>query len=226
MCAPEQFGSGAFVFEPVKIMRVYLQYMKQNEIEWLKVNYADVEYWIAMPGYEGAYMISSWGRAKSIRFKEDRILKPCANKNTGYIQYHLSKNNKQINCYAHRKVGEAFIPNPNNLHCINHRDENIKNNRVDNLEWVSQKENVNYRGAQERRVESLRKFKNTNPEKYNKRYIYHMKPVAQYTLEGILVTTYPSLAEAGRQTGFLKGQISRCCNKKQKSAYGYIWKFI
>ena len=55
---------------------------------------------------------------------------------------------------------------------------------------------------------------------------YTKKGVEQYSLDGFLVNTYPSASEAGRETGFAKGHIIDCCNGKQKSAYGYIWRYV
>ena len=63
---------------------------------------------------------------------------------SGYKQYRLSKNNEKINFYAHRLVAEAFLPNPNNLPIVNHKDGNKLNNNLDNLEWVSYSENCEH----------------------------------------------------------------------------------
>lgn len=54
---------------------------------------------------------------------------------------------------------------------------------------------------------------------------YTQKAVEQYK-DGFLVKTYPSATEAGRQTGFAKNHIMDCCNGKQKSAYGYVWRYV
>lgn len=55
---------------------------------------------------------------------------------------------------------------------------------------------------------------------------YTQKGVEQYSLDGYIIKTYPSASEAGRETGFAKGHIIDCCNGKQKSAYGYIWRYV
>ena len=71
----------------------------------------------------------------------ERILKPSGAK---YRQVILCKNGKTKQGLLHRLVAEAFIPNPDNLPCINHKDENPLNNRADNLEWCSYKYNNEY----------------------------------------------------------------------------------
>ena len=61
-----------------------------------------------------------------------------------YMEVNLSKNNKVTHYLIHRLVAQAFIPNPNNLPQVNHKDENRENNRVDNLEWCTAEYNTNY----------------------------------------------------------------------------------
>lgn len=111
-----------------------------------------IEIWSPIKGYEGYYEVSSYGVVRSVQRKsldrwgkyclrKGRILKPC---NRRYSMVVLSKNGKARNCLVHRLVAEAFIPNPHNWSVVNHKDENKLNNRMDNLEWCSQKYNINY----------------------------------------------------------------------------------
>lgn len=84
------------------------------------------------------YIIYSDGRVFSKnchRFLKGKI------DNVHYLIYNLRVNGKPVYRYAHRLVAETFIPNPNNLPVVNHKDENRLNNNIDNLEWVSHKEN-------------------------------------------------------------------------------------
>ena len=104
------------------------------------------EIWKDIKGYEGLYQVSNLGRVKSLPRKnhpkeEFRNLSPDSK---GYLRVNLFKNNKGKTHKVHRLVAEAFIPNPNNYPQVNHKDENKANNNVDNLEWCTNKYNVNY----------------------------------------------------------------------------------
>ena len=106
------------------------------------------EIWKDIEGYEGLYQVSNWGRVKSLaRIDEnnhpvkERIMKP--SKSFGYLYVSLSKHGKYKRIRIHRLVAIAFIPNPDNKEEVGHKDETRTNNHVDNLEWVSKKENNN-----------------------------------------------------------------------------------
>ena len=104
------------------------------------------EEWRDIIGYEGLYQVSNLGRVKSFLYyngTNERIIKPIQLKN-GYYNISLSKNKINKKEYIHRLVAKAFIPNPNNYPIINHKDENPSNNCVNNLEWCTQKYNMNY----------------------------------------------------------------------------------
>lgn len=186
------------------------------------------EEWRDIAGYEGQYQVSNLGNVKSLdkyvnhfgggkRLRKGKILKPNTD-NVGYKYIVIYKNKKNKTYKIHRLVAQAFIPNPDNLPQVNHKDENKLNNTVDNLEWCDCKYNVNYGTAIQRRVEK------------------QSKPVLQYTLNGEFVAEYPSIMEASRQTGINQAHISDCCNKKKRKAInglyyirnstgGYFWKF-
>ena len=92
-------------------------------------------------GYEGQYAVTEDGKVWS--YKTKRFLVTSVHRN-GYIKVSLWKNNKQKTYFMHRLVAEAFIPNPDNLPQVNHKDENKTNNCVSNLEWCTHKYNNNY----------------------------------------------------------------------------------
>lgn len=101
-------------------------------------------------GYEGLYAVTSCGRVWSYTSKKFLSF----NKNKfGYIQVLLWKNNK-CKCFkVHRLVAEAYIPNPENLPQVNHKDEVKIHNWINNLEWCTAKYNTNYGTCVKRRVE-------------------------------------------------------------------------
>lgn len=113
------------------------------------------EIWKDVKGYEGLYLVSNLGRVKGIervtKYKEDakkgkqhfvkEKIKNISEKQNGYQVVNLYKNNKGKSEYLHRVVANAFLPNPENLPTVNHKDFNKKNNCVDNLEWCSYADN-------------------------------------------------------------------------------------
>ena len=120
-----------------------------------------IEEWRPVVGYEGLYEVSSYGRVKSLdkydsmnRFLRGRILRLFTD-GLGYLRAQLYSNSKRKSFLVHRLVAQAFIPNPDNLPQVNHRDENPSNDNVDNLEWCDGKYNVNY-GTRIDRIRDIR----------------------------------------------------------------------
>ena len=119
------------------------------------------EEWRPIVGYEGLYEVSSYGRVRSLdkydsmnRFLRGRILRLFTD-GLGYLRAQLYSNSKRKSFLVHRLVAQAFIPNPDNLPQVNHRDENPSNDNVDNLEWCDGKYNVNY-GTRIDRIRDIR----------------------------------------------------------------------
>ena len=167
-----------------------------------------MEIWKAIAGYEGIYEVSDLGRVKSLKYGKERILKPGGDTH-GYLRVSLCKDGQKTPSLVHRLVSEAFIPNPNNLETVNHKDEVKTNNTVSNLEWMSIGDNNNY-GTHNKRVSEA-----------------HSKKVQMLDKStGELLATFPSTIEAERVTGINHSHISKCCNGKLKSAGGYIWRYI
>ena len=115
-----------------------------------------MEIWKDVVGYEGIYEVSDLGRVRThknkttftnkhgVRHWKQRILKLRKDQKNGCLSVSLWKNNKGKSFLIHRLVAIAFIPNPNNLYTVNHKDGNRNNNRLDNLEWLSLKDNIIY----------------------------------------------------------------------------------
>lgn len=115
------------------------------------------EIWKDIEGYEGLYQISNLGNVKSldrevpmpngkIQHRKERIMSK-RESTDGYYIAKLNVNNHSRSIAIHRLVAQAFIPNPNNLPEVNHLDTNRKNNCVDNLEWCTHIDNVQYSSA-------------------------------------------------------------------------------
>lgn len=97
------------------------------------------EIWKDIAGYENLYQASTTGLIKSF-YKKGFLMKFKTDKD-GYLHIGLTKGQKQRTFRVHRVIAETFIPNPNNLPQVNHKDLNKQNNSVDNLEWISDLEN-------------------------------------------------------------------------------------
>lgn len=183
-----------------------------------------IEIWKDVKGYEGLYQVSNLGNVKSMNYNhtgKEHILSPVIDKG-GYSIITLHKDGKQKIHKVHSLVAEMFIPNPDNLPQVNHKDENKQNNFVGtpenkytdgNLEWCDGKYNINYGSCIERR-----RKKQINNNK--------CQPVYQFTIDGDFIKEYPSFIEIERQLGYDRSFISRVCRgfKSNNTAYGFIWK--
>lgn len=128
------------------------------------------EIWMDIKDFEGLYQVSNLGRVRSLDKiilqhkygaspnlyrRKGKILKQAITKE-GYYMVSLFDNNKGKSYLVHRLVATAFILNPNNYRVVNHKDENKLNNNLDNLEWCTDKYNLNYGGARERLSKSCK----------------------------------------------------------------------
>lgn len=151
-----------------------------------------------------------------MRLIKGKILKPIKDKN-GYLVVTLSKDNKGKTYKVHRLVAQTFLPNPDNLPCINHIDEDKTNNRVENLEFCT----YQYNNAYGTRIEKIKKklrgrFLN---RKDTSKSVVGIEPTT-----GKVVIEFPSTREAERN-GYSKGAIAGCCrgDKGYRTYKGLIW---
>lgn len=176
------------------------------------------ETWRDIPGYEGYYQVSNYGRAKSleriIKRKgyvklNEHFLKSWCDED-GYEIVNLCKDHKNHFKKVHRLVAFAFPEICGTYFdgaVVNHKDENPANNCAWNLEWCTVLYNANY-GKHNERVSRAQS-----------------KPVLQYTLDGTFVRRWWGCTEIFQETGWLKTSISACCLGKTKHSHGYIWRY-
>ena len=178
------------------------------------------EVWKDIPGYEDLYQVSNMGRIRAFpkmtrignkkRFCEMRFLSPIV-QHSGYAHIGLWRNGDCKQARLHRLVAEAFCVN-DNPQCktqVNHLNEDKLDNRAENLEWVTAKENTNYGTCIERRI-------------YGRE-----RAVECVDMEGNVHCKFRSQAEANSWCGVARndGHIAACCNGNQKTAYGYRWRY-
>ena len=182
------------------------------------------EEWRPVVGYEGLYEVSNMGRVKSVertawcgngyRTVHERILRTRKNR-YGYVIVNLYQEGKMKTCCIHRLVAESFIPNPDNLPDINHKDEDKTNNNVDNLEWCSRSYNNTYNGRAKKAGKKIGKKLRNHPKT--------SKPIIGIDKVTGLIVEFPSTHEASRQLGIGQNNICACCKGKLKSCGGFYW---
>lgn len=94
------------------------------------------EIWKPVKGFEDIYAVSNRGNVKRIDGKYNKYIRS-SKVGKGYLRVMLRRPGSRTQLYIHRIVAESFIPNPNDLPCVNHKDGNKQNNHVENLEWCT-----------------------------------------------------------------------------------------
>lgn len=170
--------------------------------------------WKDIPGYEGLYQASIYGYIRSVDrivYKgkkyvptkiKGKIISPWVDK-TGYLKANLYKNGKRKCEKMHQLIAKTFIPNPERKATVNHKDENPFNNTVLNLEWMTNKENVNY---------------GTRIQRVKEKYGYHILRISPNGSTNYFFT----LHEAEKKTGIPRQSISYAIKHKTKLK-GYVW---
>ena len=158
--------------------------------------------WEEIPDTDGKYLISTSGEVMAIsrrvkfgnvyRWTKTKLLTPRDN-GKGYLELEFLGKHR----YIHRLVAEAFIPNPENLPQVNHKDENKSNNCVENLEWCDRVYNTNYGTGIERSKE----------KRFGDRFVVINLDTGE---------VYQTPKDASRATGIHNDSISRVCKGKSK----------
>lgn len=171
------------------------------------------EIWKDIKGYENLYQISSMGRIRRItKTGKKKILKQFLDSTTGgYYRVNLCKNGICTKAKPHQLVAQAFIPNPENKPCIDHINTDRADNRVENLRWVTIKENCNNPITQYNYKMAQRK---------------NMKPVVQMTADGHFKQVYRSIYYAGQINNKAYQTISKYCKKTFNDPSGDKWELL
>lgn len=158
--------------------------------------------WKSVKGYEGLYEVSNLGNVKSItRYKKQ--LKPSLDKD-GYRYVKLKHNNSSKHARIARLVAIAFIPTNDETKEVNHIDYNRQNDNVNNLEWVTRKQNTQH---------SSQHYKGSR----------HKKIIQ--TKGGKTIEKFNSMMDAERKTGIKASNICKCCKGQRNHAGGYEWRY-
>lgn len=138
----------------------------------------------------------------------------------------MDKNQIVVVAKVHRLVAEAFISNPDNKPYIDHINTIRDDNRVENLRWVTNKENTMNPITREHRskssIESMEKVLRTRRENNGKRA---EKTTLQCDLSGNVIREFKSIMQIYREYGYDPSRISKCCRGISKTCHGYIWKY-
>ena len=180
------------------------------------------EIWKSVIGYEGVYEVSSLGRVKSL----DRLISNAwgskskvkgvylsTSISSGYLSLGLTKNGKTKTTHIHRLMAVAFIPNTENKRCVNHIDGNKLNNSLDNLEWTTDKENINHAwsiGLHEKTRNSTKKRLKNGIKNFNK-----SKRVIKSN-----GTVYSSVVEAAKENNIKYSTLVARLNGRLKNNTG------
>jgi len=161
--------------------------------------------WLPVPEYENLYEVSDDGQIRSLcgRYGYKNIIKQSTS-NKGYKMVCLCNKGVQKTLAVHRIVAKVFIPNPENLPCVNHIDQDRNNNSVSNLEWCSYY------------------YNNVYGDRLTKSAMKIGKPVK--CIETGVV--YSSAYAAQRETGILQSKISSCCHGRRKTTGKLHWTFV
>lgn len=169
------------------------------------------------------YTITNDGEVFSLNYlgikgrKQKLVLRP---RKDGYVYVCLCKDNKKYNRSLHRLVAEHFIPNPDNLPQVNHKDGDKSNCHDWNLEWCTGSDNMvhAHKNGLRNDKEHLSEICKLAVDKIS-------KPVLQLKNDGTVVAEYKNAEEASRITGACRRHICSCCHNKRKTCGGWRWQY-
>ena len=165
--------------------------------------------WRDVPGYEGLYKAGTNGHV--IGIKSGKTLRQTSQRGYTYVKLYKDSVGKTIR--VHRIIAMTFIPNPENKPQVNHKNGIKSDNRSENLEWVTQTENLRHAY-----VNGL-----SDP---SKAWVPAQKSVVALDEDGHVVLTFRSLSEAARQLGLNVSNICNACHGRIKRTGGYKWRLV
>lgn len=203
-----------------------MSYIEPNSERWLNIDDLPGEEWKDIEGFEGLYQISNYGRVKSLSrltkfYSKERYIPEIIRKNgidkNGYQILPLNRNGKKYTKKIHRLVAQAFIPNPENKPCVNHKDTNVKNNNMDNLEWCTVLENIQYCCELGKHYNpTVGRFRGDNPLS---------KKVIQKDKNGNIINVWACAEDVANVLGVNRRSIGKCCRKETKTIKGFIFEY-
>lgn len=183
----------------------------------------EVRQWKPIVGYEGIYEISDMGDVKRLAHitidslgrriaHKDRIIRPRISRRTGYPTISLYKDGRAKSFTIHSLIAKAFIPNPLNLPCVNHIDEDRSNSVLSNLEWCDYSYNNTYGKAREKRLNT-----------YRLNSCGKHRPIYKFSLDGHLLDVFTcGVNQLERELGY---HISDCLAGKCKTSHGFVFSY-
>lgn len=230
---PESQGGQWVLAKWIKPLRI-IDNSEINDICYKVDHEQDNEIWKIIPDFP-RYSASTLGR---IKHNANGRIRHLHKNSKGYWTITFTKDKQHFTLGVHQVIAKTFIPNPNNLPQINHKDEDQLNNRVDNLEWCTGKYNANYGGFQQRKsvqmsgernpfygkhhsTETIDKLKHRTKEQKFTRKVKQIDPNT-----GEVIKIWDSIVEYPKSIGDNRDKgIGMCCRHLRKQAYGYQWEY-
>lgn len=202
-----------FTLDELETMRYYTNVIYNDEI------------WKPIPGYNGKYEASNYGRIRCLSTFKNVKTAICRFRidSHGYCMVSVEKKEKSKHKYTrrgvHSLVMEAFVKNPNPIHLtmVNHKDCNTLNNQLSNLEWCNHIYNMNYGPTKENISNAVQNFLRT--------YTFKTKPVIKYNALGFFEKEYSSAKECASEEKIKIDSINSSCCGSVKSVFGHQYKY-